>query len=259
MNLLIVDDEMPAIMGILDDVPWDELRFDDIFTANSYAQAVNIFRNHRVDILMCDIEMPMGSGIDLVKWVREHYPYVECIFLTCHADFFFAKEALKLSCLDYLLKPADTQEIVDVLQKARKKIMEENSDTFYKEQGKLYLNHMKEEQSQPEPDSVEEVERYIQTHLSEQFGVEDLAEIAHMSATHLGRLFKKRHGLTLVDYITKQRMEMAKDMLKDKSMSVSMVAAKVGFNNYSYFTRTFGKYTGKSPREYRHEYLHNKD
>ena len=72
MNLLIVDDEMFAIQGILDDVPWEQLKFDNIYTANSYAQAVNIFRSHKVDILLCDIEMPMGNGLDLVQWVRGH-------------------------------------------------------------------------------------------------------------------------------------------------------------------------------------------
>ncbi|OYO41027.1 hypothetical protein CG709_21350, partial [Lachnotalea glycerini] len=64
MNLLIVDDEIYAIQGILDSVNWDRLDFDNIFTANSYSQALNIFQNEKVAILVCDIEMPYGTGLD---------------------------------------------------------------------------------------------------------------------------------------------------------------------------------------------------
>lgn len=259
MNLLIVDDEMFAIQGILDDVPWEQLKFDNIYTANSYAQAVNIFRSHKVDILLCDIEMPMGNGLDLVQWVRNHYSSVECIFLTCHADFDFARRAIGLSCTGYLLKPADTEEIVEVLMKAQKKLMSSGESHFYEEYGKLYLENIKEETRTPsEQDVVAQVEKYIHTHLSEPLSLEGLAEVAHISATHLGRLFKRKHGETLVDYITRQRMELAKELLRDGSLTVSSVAAKAGYNNYSYFTRTFGKYTGQSPREYRRDHLNAK-
>ena len=259
MNLLIVDDEMFAIQGILDDVPWERLRFENIYTANSYAQAVNVLRSHKVDILLCDIEMPMGSGLDLVKWVREHYSNVECIFLTCHADFDFARQAIGLSCLGYILKPADTEEIVEILLKAENKLSSSGESRLFQEYGKLYVENMKEESRQPgEQDLVEVVEKYIHTHLSEALSLELLAEEVHISPTHLGRLFKKKNNMTVVDYITEKRMELAKELLRDPGLTVSSVAAKVGYNNYSYFTRTFGKCTGQSPREYRREHLHKK-
>lgn len=113
MNLMIVDDEVVAIQGLVDDVPWDRLNFEEILTANSYAQAVNLFRTKKVDILLCDIEMPVGNGIELVRWVRENYPKTVCIFLTCHDDFEFARRAIALECLGYILKPADTEEVVE--------------------------------------------------------------------------------------------------------------------------------------------------
>ncbi len=252
MNLLIVDDEMFAIQGIVDDVPWEQLKFENIFTANSYAQAVNVFRNHKVDILLCDIEMPMGSGIDLVRWVREHYTSVECIFLTCHADFDFAKEAVSLSCMGYILKPAETEEIVALLQKAKSRLESSGELQRYREYGKLYLENVKEQAAGPEErDAVSLAERYIREHLDMPISMDELVDATHVSSAHLGRLFKKKKGVTLIDYITAQRMELAKELLLDERLTVSTVAARVGYNNYSYFTRAFGKYTGFSPREYR--------
>jgi two-component system response regulator YesN len=69
MNLLIVDDEILAVQGILDGVEWDKLSFDRVLTANSYAQAVNIFLENQIDVMLCDIEMPYGIGTELVQWV----------------------------------------------------------------------------------------------------------------------------------------------------------------------------------------------
>ena len=97
MKLLIVDDEIYAIQGILDSVDWQKLAFEEVLTANSYAQAVNEFMKQSIDVLLCDIEMPYGSGLDLVEWVKAHYPETECIFLTCHSDFDFARQTLSIS------------------------------------------------------------------------------------------------------------------------------------------------------------------
>ena len=122
MNLLIVDDEILAIQGLVDDMDWKKLDFDEVFTANSYAQAVNIMNKQEIDVLLCDIEMPLRSGVELVRWAKERNPELECIFLTCHAEFSFAKQAIQMGCLDYILKPAETEEVEECLRKAVKKI-----------------------------------------------------------------------------------------------------------------------------------------
>lgn len=122
MNLLIVDDEVLAIQGLVDDMDWKKLDFDEVFTANSYAQAVNIMNKQEIDVLLCDIEMPLRSGVELVRWAKERKPELECIFLTCHAEFSFAKQAIQMGCLDYILKPAETEEVENCLKKAVEKL-----------------------------------------------------------------------------------------------------------------------------------------
>lgn len=253
MTLLIVDDEILAIQGLLDDIPWDVLDFDKILTANSYAQAINLFMEQPVDVLLCDIEMPFGNGISLVGWVKEHYPQTQCIFLTCHDNFSFARQAVNLQCIGYILKPADTLEVVGYLKKALEKIARANESQKYHDYGRIYLNHLKEDgkDSSCGKDVVGQVEDYIRSNICEQLKVEQLAGMVYVSVTHLGRLFKKKHNLTVIEYIAEARMQLAKELLSNSGLSISMVAAKCGYNNYSYFTKMFKKSTGKTPREYR--------
>lgn len=258
MNLLIVDDEIFAVQGLLEDIQKDQVGLDEILTANCYAQAVNIFMSHKVDILLCDIEMPLGSGLDLVEWVKNHYEKTECIFLTCHDEFDFARQAIKLQCLDYILKPATAQTVHDVLKKAVSHIQNRSKEDLYKSYGKIYFNNISESKDGQEQagisDSrrgVEKVEAYIAMHIDEDMSVESLAQMVYLSSAHLSRLFKKKHGMAVNDYITSERMKVAKQLLETTDLTVTMISAKSGYSNYSYFIKIFKKTYGKTPREFR--------
>ena len=80
--------------------------------------------------------------------------------------------------------------------------------------------------------------------------MKELAALVYVNPEHLSRLFKKKHHKTLIEYITSERMQLAAAMLRESRMTVSAVSAKVGYPNYSYFTRIFKKYFGVTPREY---------
>ena len=260
MKLLIVDDEIYAIQGILDSVDWQKLAFEEVLTANSYAQAVNEFMKQSIDVLLCDIEMPYGSGLDLVEWVKSHYPATECIFLTCHSDFDFARQAIELQALDYVLKPAVPSKIEKVLQKAIDIIRAREQSHKYEDYGRRYINelsHSEEASSKPQ-DVVETVKQYIQSHISENITVDVLAGQVYLSADHLRRVFKKQEDITIVDYIIKKRLELAKMLLEQNKLSITMISARVGYNNYSYFTKMFKKMYGMTPREYQHRCNQNK-
>lgn len=254
MNLLIVDDEIYAIQGILDSVDWKQLPFEKVLTANSYTQALNIFLNHQIDLLICDIEMPYGSGLDLVGWVKENHPKTECIFLTCHDEFDFAKQAIKLQCLDYLLKPIAPDKLQEVMMQGIENVNQHKKDEQYVKYGMQYLNQLntiQEETGKMKPaDIIKKVESYIQTHLSEPITVEEISSQVFISPDHLTRLFKKETSLTVIDFITQQRMFWAKELLIKNEVSIAMISAKVGYSNYSYFTKVFKKTYGETPRDF---------
>ncbi|WP_337102151.1 response regulator [Paenibacillus sp. YIM B09110] len=125
-RLLIVDDEKHVIEGIKFDLDLVSNEISELYTANNMRQAIEIFAEHPIDIMLCDIEMPQGSGLELLTWVRENHPETETIFLTAHADFKYAKQAIQLGSLEYLIKPALVDELEAALSKARIKISEQN-------------------------------------------------------------------------------------------------------------------------------------
>ena len=101
-------------------------------------------------------------------------------------------------------------------------------------------------------DIMSSVISYINGHIVEQINIDDLCAAVHTSKYHLCRKFKKHRGITIMQYITETRIELAKDMLRaEDKISVSEVSEKCGFTNVSYFCAVFKKTTGLSPLEYR--------
>ncbi len=96
-----------------------------------------------------------------------------------------------------------------------------------------------------------EVEKFLREDLSRQLRLEDLTEQFPYSLSSIRRIFKKETGMAVMEYLTQQRMERSKELLKDPHITVGAVASAVGFANIYYFSQTFKKHTGKSPTAYR--------
>ncbi|MEG1753430.1 MAG: response regulator, partial [Christensenella sp.] len=118
MNLLIVDDEYFSVENMKTKLDWKALNFEQVFCAYSMAQAQEVFKAHIIDVLLCDIEMPKGSGLDLLEWVRAQNYCTVCIFLTCFSEFSYANKALQLESSDYLLKPVESIDLLNAINKA---------------------------------------------------------------------------------------------------------------------------------------------
>ena len=92
---------------------------------------------------------------------------------------------------------------------------------------------------------------YIQHHLSEPITTEQIAASLYISRTHLSARFHKEAGITLSDYILKEKTEEAKRLLRYTDKSLAAISAYLGFSSQSHFSRTFRKYAGITPGEYR--------
>lgn len=117
-SLIIVDDESYAVKGLQIGIDWASLGFSRIHVAYSMAMAQETFRSHPIDLMICDIEMPKGNGLQLLEWVNEHYPGTVNIFQTCHADFTYAQRAVQLGSFDYLIKPVIFHEVKQIVERA---------------------------------------------------------------------------------------------------------------------------------------------
>ncbi len=139
IHILIVDDEDYVVNDIKTNVNWDRLGVSEVYTAFSMRQATEVFMKNAIDIMLCDIEMPHGNGLELLSWVQENYPKTQSIFLTCHADFYYAKEAIRLGSLDYLLKPIHFPELEESVMKAIGKISADNKMNKYSKYGEYWI------------------------------------------------------------------------------------------------------------------------
>ncbi|QJD87580.1 AraC family transcriptional regulator [Cohnella herbarum] len=98
---------------------------------------------------------------------------------------------------------------------------------------------------------ISEVVRYLNANYGEQIRVQQLAERFFISPYYMSRAFKEVTGFTLIDYLNLTRIKEAQRLLRESSLSVTDVAARTGFDNFSHFGKTFKKITRTSARDYR--------
>lgn len=98
---------------------------------------------------------------------------------------------------------------------------------------------------------INRVEAYIRDHFRENINREDVAAIAYITPNYLSKQFRIKKGMNLREYINHIRIEEAKRLLLTTNLSVSEVAGLSGYENISYFSTVFRKYTGMSPIDWR--------
>ena len=98
---------------------------------------------------------------------------------------------------------------------------------------------------------IEAAVKYIHLHLHVPVTLEETAEAAGISASYLSRLFKKETGMLFVDYIQKERIEAACNMLTYSDYTAAQISEYLCFSTQSYFIKIFRKYTGTTPAKYK--------
>lgn len=241
-SVLIVDDEQRCIRAIRENILWNKLSVGQVLEAGSSQSAKKVLTEHSVDILICDIEMPGESGLELVSWMQVQGMEIPTIFETCHAEFPFMRQAIRLQCFDYILKPIDYDELARILFDLVQKI--EAGETQVAVASKpssmdvMVNNYFEASRNR---DIEKGVKQYVRDHLRGHIAIEDIADALHFSPQHLMRIFKSKTGMSVLDYITTTRVETAKKILKETNIPVKLIADMVGYEDYAYFTRVFKK------------------
>lgn len=415
MRLLLVDDQREITESLKKSIDWASAGIDEVRTAASSKEAKLIMVNTEIDILLTDIEMPGESGLELFKWTRERYPDIIGIFLTSHADFSYAQEAIRIGGFDYILQPARYQEVASVVANASRKSREnirtekivkraklladqsdnllellfmrfrqgkyeeaatyfeklkniyrlqyertvfriiwvqivrfENRETWSSNLLKMVFRNILEELFEkedsvsvagtqegcfcvmqafgphdtesakwrdgierfhsfinehmdfkiaiyPEMAEIEEfsldkltrafsltkcdtggnsgifweggntdggsvrnnedcirmAEKYIRDNISRSISRAEVAEYLNFNEEYFSRLFKKYNGDTFKAYEMKERIREAKKLLQYSNFSINIIASKVGYDNFSHFSKIFKQATGYTPQEYR--------
>lgn len=263
MNLLIVDDEWISIEGLRMGIHWDVCGIEKVFEAYNIQDAEKIIEENEIHIVLCDIEMPGGSGLELIRWIREVGNKMECLFLTCHADFKYAKEAIRLGCVEYLVKPVPFSEVEEVVRKLVDKVKEKQRSEQLSSLGKIFIETKIENAKTKYGNCINSaeilklVDEYVISHLKQEVTIGEIAQIFALHPDHLSRLVKKETGQSINRYIIEKKMSIAACMLEEGNVSANIIAAELGYMNYPSFVKMFKKIYDISPTQYRKSLKNN--
>lgn len=118
IDILLVDDEVYVTSSLAKTIPWASFDVRNVFQAASAFEALAILEETPVDIVVTDIAMPEMDGLELLKVIGERWPHIKSILLSGHSDFQYARKAVQLQAFDYILKPLNDDEFVQVLSGA---------------------------------------------------------------------------------------------------------------------------------------------
>lgn len=125
-RIIIADDEDNVREGIRDSLKWDELGFEFVGDFVNGRDLLQSFEQLQPDVVLTDINMPLVDGLEVTRYLFEHYPQTKIIILTGYDEFEYAQQALKLKVHDYILKPNTSDELSQILSKVKADLDDEN-------------------------------------------------------------------------------------------------------------------------------------
>ena len=117
-----------------------------------------------------------------------------------------------------------------------------------------FMKHAKQK-SVVKDSRIAELLNYIQQHISDVITIDDLADKACLTKSHLIRSFSRTMGITPLQYILRKKIQHAQSLLLSTDMTVNRISEATGFNDVSYFIRLFKKNIGFTPQEYREKLI----
>jgi AraC-like DNA-binding protein len=128
------------------------------------------------------------------------------------------------------------------------KLLELVAGYVFAQEDKLLLLQQENEQQ-----AIRSAKNYIAAHYGEKLRLEDVAAKVHLSPCYLSKLFKQETEETIGEYITRVRIAKAKELLLEGDQKLIEIAGDIGYDSPSHFSRTFKRYEGVSPSEYRNQ------
>lgn len=251
-RVLIADDE-PIEMTIISKMIQKNYGNQiEIVQAVNGREAITLFQEKQCRIAVLDIEMPGVNGLEAAAEIRKRDKDCSIIFLTAFEDFSYAKKAILVRAMDYLLKPTSEEELVAVLDEALRLISEG-------------VHKQTEEEIRREPlfdenESIEAIRigtsqriilEFVQKHYQEDVSLQDIAHVLNYSDAYFCKLFKQCFDKNFTAYLSEFRVEKAKQLLKDVAINVKEISELVGYRDSNYFAKVFKRVAGVTPSEYR--------
>lgn len=220
-----------------------------LYEAKNGREAAELFAREAPQLAILDIEMPGMTGLEVARKIRETDKNCGILFLTGYDKFAYAKQAISVRALDYLLKPYKEQELVFAVEDAIRQVSSQ-------------VPHVAEPAAafpaiQDEVDDVRtsiiraEMYAFIEMHYREDISMQDAASALRYSDAYFCKLFKQCFKVNFSTYLNEFRVQKAQQLMTDARLNVKDISTACGYSDANYFTKVFKRITGKTPSEYR--------
>ncbi len=244
-RVVLVDDERLIIRGLSSVVPWNELGCIVEGVAYDGKTGLELIRTLKPDMILTDIRMPNMDGLTMLAAIRSEFPDIQTAVLTAYRDFDYAQQAITLGVCRYLLKPSKLEELKEAvrLMVSRLDALPARKDGPADESTQAAGNHL-----------VRAALSYMKEHCSEQhLSLNEVADHIYVSQWHLSKLLNRETGQSFFDLLGAMRISKAKELLEDSSLRIHEVSEATGFSDVAHFSRSFKRFAGCTPGEYRNQ------
>lgn len=240
-TVVVVEDEKLIAKNIAKNIELANKNFKVISIQSNGEDALSFIKEQTPNVIFTDIQMPVMDGIELIKQISEYNNYIKCVLLSGHDDFIYAQSAIKYGAYGYLLKPVNIVELTDLLKKLEHTFLSAH-DIFASCQN--YTSYSSEE-------IADLVKKYIEQNYQKPIDLNSIADNFSFSQSYLTKVFVKHTNITPSKYILNYRINIAKQLLGDFSLTINMVANMVGYTDPFHFSKSFKQVVGISPASYR--------
>lgn len=223
-TLLIVEDEENILYGMQSVLSCHLDFISEVYTARNGKEALTIIQNKPVSMIVTDLRMPEMDGTTMIKNIRKMGYQMPVIVLTAIADFKKAQELIPLKIQNYVLKPFSVEDILKEIDNAFCELREKESLKKAEKLLEKFPELSMEQEYKGKNPLIREAQKYISKHRKESISLQMLSEQLHVSKAYLSTLFKHEMDMTLTEFITKQKVKLAKRYLLDTDLRICEIA-----------------------------------
>lgn len=249
MNILIVDDEEIIVQGLMKHISKLQSLHTVLVGASSGAEALCAMEHFRPDLMITDLHMNGMSGLELIAQVRSRNLCPNIMILSAYEEFEYARRALDLNVMSYLVKPIDLDELdARLMQLCRQQHLREQADAVLKRY-EVCFSHMLHTNFSP---TLRKITRYVQKNYYQDLSLSRLSRQAGLTQSYICTLFKKELDCTFLDFVNELRLHQAmRTLIESPRTSVRDVAAQVGYRSERQLFRLFNVRLSMTPQQFR--------
>ncbi len=271
IRILVADDEPIERMVVLKKIKKYYGTDVELVEAENGREVVEKFQREPFQIAVLDIEMPGKNGLEAAAAIRDMHGICEMIFLTAFDEFQYAKKAITVRAVDYLLKPVSEEELIGCLEEAMQRVKDSlkrqesisggnGTQAAVPKEGLPGDKSLIAEKGEPAAERPEDIKsrtisriilQYIEEHHQEDISLQDVAGNLNYSEAYFCKIFKQCFEQNFIEFLSKFRVEKAKKLLENISINVKDISVQVGYHDSNYFAKVFKRFTGVTPSEYR--------